>query len=602
MYQTFTKALLCLFCFFTIAGTNPGFSQAPTVFDVEISTDQYTILKSIALPGNKIAVLGWDNTYEVYLSVYDASGVRLSHTNISARIDWPHTYRYNVQFNAVSTADGNLFISYSINSNSAGMQTYNARYIVVKQNGDLVNSGQLNSVDAGGSYTWFVLLDRLSDGKIVAMWRRSANENYVFRLFNADGSAYNNDQAFAGAGTTTPMSTIYSVMLAAGRNGNFMVSIYSWNGAMRGFVFNNNGVTAAAGGALNFMVDDVAINSYGNYAICALANGNFLLAWNRSNIAYTKILSPDGSTVVATQALGSNYLQHFVPVYTPGEEGYVITENLARTPGANDDPYSTLVLKKYNQQAVLISSSSLSEGFLIRPTYQFFTGSVTGFGYLYSYYKSYTVMNMGGMPGMPGMPSMNIAMMQGDMDTKAALTGFPLSTLPIELLSFTATLRENNQALLKWSTSSESNNRYFEIGKSTDGISFTVIARIDGAGNSDDRKDYSYTDPQALTQKGFYRLRQVDIDGRLKDLGIKMLRPMGAQAKVSVYPNPLQGSIITLDAGAERLPVAWQLMDAGGRMLQSGKLTRQHEEVNTGTLRSGIYFIKIGNEVIKLRK
>ena len=44
-------------------------------------------------------------------------------------------------------------------------------------------------------------------------------------------------------------------------------------------------------------------------------------------------------------------------------------------------------------------------------------------------------------------------------------------SLPVELISFTATPTENNIALA-WQTASEVNNNYFTLAKSTDGINY----------------------------------------------------------------------------------------------------------------------------------
>ncbi len=57
------------------------------------------------------------------------------------------------------------------------------------------------------------------------------------------------------------------------------------------------------------------------------------------------------------------------------------------------------------------------------------------------------------------------------------------STLPVLLTSFTATL-QNRKVVLNWATSMEQNNKYFTIEKSTDGINFNFLTRVNGAGNS----------------------------------------------------------------------------------------------------------------------
>ena len=69
--------------------------------------------------------------------------------------------------------------------------------------------------------------------------------------------------------------------------------------------------------------------------------------------------------------------------------------------------------------------------------------------------------------------------------------------------------------ILKWLTLQESNNKYFEIERSTDGHNFTVIARLNGALESYADKLYEYEDRQPPV-KCYYRLKEIDIDGREK--------------------------------------------------------------------------------------
>lgn len=80
------------------------------------------------------------------------------------------------------------------------------------------------------------------------------------------------------------------------------------------------------------------------------------------------------------------------------------------------------------------------------------------------------------------------------MDYAAMKGGSEITlALPVELLSFDATL-VNNEVLLKWSTASEINNDYFQVERSIDGKNFEVIEVIQGAGNSMEILIYSTFD------------------------------------------------------------------------------------------------------------
>ncbi|MGD0709595.1 MAG: hypothetical protein ABR968_00280 [Bacteroidales bacterium] len=83
--------------------------------------------------------------------------------------------------------------------------------------------------------------------------------------------------------------------------------------------------------------------------------------------------------------------------------------------------------------------------------------------------------------------------------------------LPIELLSFNA-LPSNGSVLLKWVTASETNNDYFTIERSANGMDFSTAGTVAGAGNSNNLKEYSFTDENPFSTI-YYRLKQTDFNG-----------------------------------------------------------------------------------------
>jgi hypothetical protein len=85
------------------------------------------------------------------------------------------------------------------------------------------------------------------------------------------------------------------------------------------------------------------------------------------------------------------------------------------------------------------------------------------------------------------------------------------TVLPIELISFTGTQQKDGN-LLKWTTATETNNNYFTIEKSNNGLDFEMVDKIKGAGNSTTIKSYSLIDrnPYSMT---YYILSQTDYNG-----------------------------------------------------------------------------------------
>jgi hypothetical protein len=95
----------------------------------------------------------------------------------------------------------------------------------------------------------------------------------------------------------------------------------------------------------------------------------------------------------------------------------------------------------------------------------------------------------------------------------------------VKLIDFTANYSNPNVGL-KWTTSQEHNFNYFMIERSTDGANFNQVALVFGAGESDTKISYSYNDKDLKGRGGiiYYRLKQVDIDGKFSYSNVRIIR------------------------------------------------------------------------------
>lgn len=85
--------------------------------------------------------------------------------------------------------------------------------------------------------------------------------------------------------------------------------------------------------------------------------------------------------------------------------------------------------------------------------------------------------------------------------------------LPIELVDFSV-LNKNEVNKLSWITASEINNDFYIIENSVDGFNWDIIDKVNGMGNSSNITDYSYEHENYKDTINYYRLTQVDFDGR----------------------------------------------------------------------------------------
>lgn len=164
---------------------------------------------------------------------------------------------------------------------------------------------------------------------------------------------------------------------------------------------------------------------------------------------------------------------------------------------------------------------------------------------------------------------------------------------PIELLSFDASTN-NDIVSLDWTTLSETNNKGFEIQRSSDSKGWEVIGFVEGQGNSRGEVNYSFVDntPNPIN---YYRLNQIDFDGNntySNTLQINVSKAIGN----SIYPNPTSDILYIKGIDSK---VEFEIYNKLGKLVAKGLTTNK---LNVSSLKNGVYFIKLNNKVHKIIK
>ena len=167
------------------------------------------------------------------------------------------------------------------------------------------------------------------------------------------------------------------------------------------------------------------------------------------------------------------------------------------------------------------------------------------------------------------------------------------ATLPVTLVNFNAVQR-SSKVNLTWETLFELNNDGFEIERRIGAGAYQKIAFVDSKapGGNGDAFSYSFEDATSLP-KGvtYYRLRQVDFDGRATYSEIKAVRTGNGTIILSVYPNPSRGTTnVALPSGVGTYDVS--VDDFTGKSVQrfSG-LTSSNLQLNN--LKPGMYMLRV---------
>jgi Secretion system C-terminal sorting domain len=209
---------------------------------------------------------------------------------------------------------------------------------------------------------------------------------------------------------------------------------------------------------------------------------------------------------------------------------------------------------------------------------------------------------IGNLPGGIGGEDMSDNPNTGSPDDATTISFCAISTLPVNLLSFTGSLKDN-KSLLNWETQNEVNFDRYEIERSTTSSSnFSTKALVFAQSGGAYTFKYQYNDDLSTVDGNifYYRLKMIDLDGTYTYSEVIMVRrDQKTITGINISPNPVYGSgIVTIRLSAEkRKTVDISVYNVSGKMV-----LRQQNQLNAGVnsisiknmnLQSGIYTIQV---------
>ncbi len=174
-----------------------------------------------------------------------------------------------------------------------------------------------------------------------------------------------------------------------------------------------------------------------------------------------------------------------------------------------------------------------------------------------------------------------------------------LNILPVNLTSFNAQL-VNNDIQLKWKTTSETNNAYFDVEKSLDGRTFSAIGRRAGT-NGNSPVEYNLVDAGAATQSAstlYYRLRIVSLNGAVEYSNIVIVKlNKGNVLVLGVQPNPFSNQLNMAVNASKAGPMNVAIIDMAGRVVRQQHLNVQKgystQSLEVSGLAAGVYTLSV---------
>ena len=181
------------------------------------------------------------------------------------------------------------------------------------------------------------------------------------------------------------------------------------------------------------------------------------------------------------------------------------------------------------------------------------------------------------------------------------LTPGALSVLPVSFMNFSGYKNGTKNSLL-WTTASEQNNKGFEVQRSADGVNYTAIGFVNSlasGGNSQSVLNYTFDDNSPVGKKQYYRLNQVDFDGKGKLSNIVMItRDKPTSLSIGgLFPNPARDKVNVIIETPQRDRVMVVVTDMGGKIvkqqLENVDVGSNTVPVEIGNLASGSYLVKL---------
>lgn len=187
----------------------------------------------------------------------------------------------------------------------------------------------------------------------------------------------------------------------------------------------------------------------------------------------------------------------------------------------------------------------------------------------------------------------------GGAESPFYITGISgITPLPITLVAFNAEMQDRAVEVF-WETASQINNDYFLIERSQNGVDWDLLDKVDGAGNSTELLSYRTYDYNPYKGIGYYRLKQVDYDGKSS---YSEIRSVYNTEELMILPNPSTG-IFGIGGMPNHQVNTVTVLDITGKVLEQHTTEEESYQLDLTQRTAGVYLVIInGTESVKVIK
>ena len=175
--------------------------------------------------------------------------------------------------------------------------------------------------------------------------------------------------------------------------------------------------------------------------------------------------------------------------------------------------------------------------------------------------------------------------------------------IPVELLSFEGKNTEGGN-LLTWTTASEVNNKGFDVERSMGSGDWETLGFVKGNNKG---STYQFTDRRdamhrVSTTTNYYRLRQIDNDGKETLSKVIAIRQSIGKNNLKIYPNPTS-TVLTIEHAPSVETI--EIVNPLGQVIKTIQVNLEtlQTDITTTELTNGIYFLRVNrSEMIRFVK
>ncbi len=506
----------------------------------------------------------------------------------------------NTTINGTFAPTGNSFYNVEFAKNAGSSVTLTTNIYILGY--DSVYSGIVNNnnkhTEIGGNFynyngsASFTGLGNGGSGSTITFTCR--NSGGVNQLFRNDGAALTLNNV------TMNQVIVSSLRLNAGAFSDMILGssgvltltqgrIITTAAAAREVNITNSSSAACTAGNTNSYVEGnlrraiaAAANSYDfplGDGTTALAPG--IVGYERANITFTT------APTAGFNLLGMFYRWTLGGVAFPGNG-----------PAASECTNATYnALPTFNHGYWRINASGVASGTYQVTLYNSAMSNNTGLGW--------TVVKAPAGTGAFTLSGICYAGSTAAQTRRDLLTGFSdfatvqsQTPLPIQLLYFDAT-PHGDDVICNWATASEINNDRFELERSHENSNFSLVTMVRGfgAGSSTQILSYGYVDEEICTGVLYYRLKQVDIDGRFTYSNTIAVNCNDARNNITLFPNPANSEINISYPEPQSPAVSVVITDVFGKIIydrdQVSTKGVNLVRVKTSDFPAGVYYVRV---------